>query len=475
MLKAEVSKNNSFVQQEIFYTLKLFVGTQISRASLIPPKVVKGDAVFEQMGKEKNYEQMVNGKRYQIYEYKYSIIPQKSGKVVISPAIFQAVKQDRRFNSGIDSIFDDMFTMPSMGGRGKPIQLASEQISLIVEPIPSKFKGENWLPAQSLSIFDEWSKSQGPYPAGEPVTRSITITAEGLATNLLPKIQLQDVPGVKQYATPGIKNEEILDGVKISSLTTEVTVIPTTQGNVTLPEIKIPWWNTKTNKAEVAKLNAVVINIKGGETSKSNTDNSDRGISENNEANIAVADEDQVKDNNVLKDEKNESHKISFIKSRMVNFSSEYYWYIIILLVVAMLGYFAFRKGKMDKVDSGTNDTGKFSGAKNMDQSVEMEKRLIKQIEQSCKNNDAQTTRKNLLLWAKIHWPEESNITLNKLIEQTDDALASEIKLLNEALYQKGDNFWKGEHLASLVKNYLKQKKDQHEQVNQLEPLYKQK
>lgn len=471
ILKSEVNHKATFVQQEVVYTLKLYVGTQIDRASLVPPKVVSGDAVFEQIGKEKNYEVTVKGKRYVVYEYQYSVIPQKSGTVVISPALFRAVKQQRGFNSGMDSIFDDMFNTPSFGSRGKPIELASDKITLNVKKIPSSFRGKDWLPAQSLTIFDEWDKSKNPHPAGEPITRTITVTAEGLASNQLPELALEDVEGVKQYAAPGLKNEEIVDGVKITSLTTKVTIIPTTSGKITLPEIKIPWWNTKKNKAEVAKLKAVTITVKGGVTKNHDVENTNKNTSNNIENNIA----NEVDKNNSVDSGMAKNTQKTFWKERVDNIKTEYYWYLIILLAIVLFGYIFSRKNKTQRADSEVKESENFVSRKNLQPTMDLENKLLKKIQQSCRDNDAQATRNNLLEWAKVHWSEESNMTMNKLIDHVDNELAQEVKELNEVLYKTGNSFWRGEKLAKLVQKFTRKSRAQQESLNKLEPLYKQK
>ena len=235
LIKASVDKNNIFVQQQITYTLKLYVGTQISRANLIPPTITKGDAVFEPIGKGSHDTQIIKGKKYVVYTYQYGLTPQKSGEIKISPAIFKAQKADPRFSSGFDSMFDDFFNNPLLGSSGKPLTLASNAISIKVKSIPSQFHGKDWLPATSMHIFDEWDKSEKQFKVGEPITRTITVNAEGLSSDQLPELNLSDVEGIKQYASKGERHQEILDGTKLTSLTTKVTIIPTTSGKITLP------------------------------------------------------------------------------------------------------------------------------------------------------------------------------------------------------------------------------------------------
>ncbi len=469
ILKAEVNQKSSFVQQEILYTLKVYVGTQLSRASLTPPKLIKGDAVFEQIGKEKNYQQTIKGKRYVVYEYQYSIIPQKSGQVVISPALFQAVKQNSAYGSSIDSLFDDMFTIPSLGQRGKSLQLASKKILIDVKPIPSTFRGKDWLPAQSLTLFDEWNKSQGPYPAGEPVTRSITLTAEGMTTNQLPELQIEDVPGVKQYATPGVKNEEIIDGVKISSLTTQVTVIPNTQGKVTLPAIKIPWWNTKTNKAEIAKLKAVTIEVKGG-TELNNAPITGSNLVKTPQKSSTGQTADNKSKSSI---QSSINDKNSFINKLTDNLASNYYWYLLVLIILGMVSYLLLKVRKNNRSMDVLTDKSQFSQTDHSVNRRQKEKLLLKQVIQSCKDNDALASRNNLLALARNHWPKQKKITLNYLIEKTNDALAEEIEILNGALYKTDNSFWQGEQLAETIIEYFSNTNFEQKKSNQLEPLFK--
>ena len=45
---------------------------------------------------------------------------------------------------------------------------------------------------------------------------------------------------------------------------TVVGIVPTRAGTLTLPEISIPWWNTQTDREEVAIIPAMTYEVLGG-------------------------------------------------------------------------------------------------------------------------------------------------------------------------------------------------------------------
>lgn len=78
------------------------------------------------------------------------------------------------------------------------------------------------------------------------------MSATGLAASLLPPFADLDLDNAKTYADPPDSTEQAgADGI-IATNTTTIGIVPIEEGRLTLPEIRIPWWNTETDRPEVA-------------------------------------------------------------------------------------------------------------------------------------------------------------------------------------------------------------------------------
>jgi hypothetical protein len=246
MLKAEISKPQVYVQEQVIYTLKLFRGVQTQYASLTEPNVQ--DAIIEKIGDDQQYESIINGQRYWILERKYAIFPQKSGQLIIPKVIFSA-DVIQRGSSGYGRIL----------GRTQPITIATDEIKLDVKPYPAGHTGL-WLPTQKLTIESRWSDPNDKV-VGEPSTWTITIKGVGLHENQLPELQLPATDGVKWYPDAAQKDRTISQEGIIGERIERIAVVPTRAGKITLPEIKFRWFNTDTEHYEEAILPSQTINV----------------------------------------------------------------------------------------------------------------------------------------------------------------------------------------------------------------------
>lgn len=249
MLKGEVSKPEVYVQEQVIYTLKLFRAVQTQYASLTEPNVQ--DAIVEKLGDDHQYESIIDGKRYWILERKYAIFPQKSGELKIPKVIFSA-DVVQRGSSGYGRIL----------GRTQPVTIATDEISLQVNPYPGGHSGL-WLPSKKVTIESRWSDPKDKV-VGEPSTWTITVKGVGLHENQLPELQLPPTEGVKWYPDTAQKNRSITNEGIIGERVERIAVVPTRDGKITLPEIKFRWFNTETNQYEYATLRSQTITVLPG-------------------------------------------------------------------------------------------------------------------------------------------------------------------------------------------------------------------
>ena len=252
-ISAELSTNDIYVQQLVTLTIKLHIGVQLQRGSLTEPNL-KG-ATIEQVGKDQESEGIVNGKRYRIIERTYAITPERSGELTLVTPMFSGdimVQSKRR--SGFLSF-----------GETKPVNVLGDKLTLKVRPIPDSFPidaNSRWLPSELLTLHQEWQPEPSEFKVGEPITRTITLTAAGLGKAQLPKIIMNAPAGLKIYPDQAELHSNLTKERLISQKRQNFALVASHAGEYTLPKITISWWNTVTNKYQQAILPEQIINIK---------------------------------------------------------------------------------------------------------------------------------------------------------------------------------------------------------------------
>ena len=253
---AELSANDVYVQQLLTLTIKLHIGIQLQRGSLTEPSLT--NATIEQIGKDIESDGIVKGKRYRIIERTYAITPEQSGEFTLNTPMFSGdvmVQSTRR--SGFLSF-----------GETKPINILGKKLSLKVRPIPESYPIDatsSWLPSELLTLHQEWqpvsSQGKNTFKVGEPITRTITLTAAGLGKAQLPKITMNVPNGLKIYPDQAEVHSNLTKERLISQKRQNFALVASHAGEYTLPKITIAWWNTVTNQYQQAILPEQTITV----------------------------------------------------------------------------------------------------------------------------------------------------------------------------------------------------------------------
>ena len=243
LLEAEATPEQPYVQQEVRYTVRLWRRYEISNASLSEP-AFSGDAVVKPLEEERRFEKTRNGQRYEVVEKRFAVYPQKSGPLTIKPAEVTAQVVKRNF-----SLFDN-FSQAVATRR-----VVSNEVALDVKPVPASFpSGKPWLPARALSLQDEWVPDTRRAKLGEPITRTLTVWADGLTAGQLPPLAVAPPEGWKAYPERPQTNDQQQDGGFHGVLAQKSALIPQRPGEAELPALEVPWWNTTEDRLETARL-----------------------------------------------------------------------------------------------------------------------------------------------------------------------------------------------------------------------------
>ncbi len=233
-----------YVQQQVLATLTLYTAVAL-RIEDAPELNVPGALVIPL--NQSQFQKRVDDKVYSVSELRYALFPQQSGELEIPIQTFTVTSGGNNW-----------------GGfnRGQIKRIRSQPLTLEVKPQASQFQGKHWLPASNVQLEDNLNDSL-TWQVGEPITRRITLRAEGVTADQLPVLALPEVSQIKQYREAPDKSEQKnLNGVN-AVITETVALVPTAPGQMQLPAVTLQWWDTNTQQPRTATLPARTISVEG--------------------------------------------------------------------------------------------------------------------------------------------------------------------------------------------------------------------
>jgi hypothetical protein len=235
-IEVEATPRNPYVQAQVLYVVRLYHALPITEGALGEPE--PESAVIERLGDDNAYETTMNGRRYRVIERRFAIFAERSGQLRIPAISFRGRIADASQGSRFNSLFN----------RGRRIAVSSEAIDLSVRPQPAEFSGDYWLPAAAMKIREVWPNGEPVFRVGEPATRSIVSEATGLLSAQLPEFQLPPMDTAKVYPDqPEVHSRTDRTWV-LGKREDKFAIVPTREGPMVLPEIRIAWWDTQADR-----------------------------------------------------------------------------------------------------------------------------------------------------------------------------------------------------------------------------------
>lgn len=408
-ITTQVSATELYVQQQITLTVKLHFAAELKRGSLTEPTLTGANIL--QIGKDKESENIINGKRYRIIERIYAISPQKSGDVILKSPIFSGeIMMPSTRRSNFLSFADT-----------KPVSVIGDDIALTIKAIPAEITGA-WLPSELLALHQEWQPEPSKFKVGEPITRTITLTAAGLSEEQLPEITMEVPQGLKVYPDQpelhtGLNNERL-----VSQKVINFAIVASQAGEYQLPEITIPWWNTVTNKAELAKIPGQKISVLPNTDIIPVTTQQPPSVNLENPTAPKVIEKIVIQSDNFLQ------------------------WLFLGLWLLTLLAWFISAKRATRSVKTTKVSDPKVNNA-------------YLALLAACKKNNGELALANLLPWAQSQSSNNELLTTLDSIHShyKDTALSNAIIELQKSYYGKNPSQWSGNNLIDAIQNLNKQ------------------
>ncbi len=421
-ISAELSTNDIYVQQLVTLTVKLHIGVQLQRGSLTEPTL--SGATIVQIGKDQESDGIINGKRYRIIERTYAITPEQSGELtLISPMFAGEIMVQSQRRSGFLSF-----------GETKPVNILGEKLSLTVRPIPDSYSSNaSWLPSELLTLHQEWqpvsSQGKNEFKVGEPITRTITLTAAGLAKSQLPIIPMSAPPGLKVYPDQAELHSNLSKERLVSQKKQNFALVASQAGDYILPKVTIAWWNTVTNKYQQAVLPEQTITI------LPNSD-ANKEFSPLNNTNAGE---------HIIGSAQQPPHTTTNASPIIIKQSSMLQWLFLALWLFTLLAWLShviyLKRGKKMKA--------------NTDNKTPINNHYLA-LMAACKQNNAEQAVNLIVPWINNLKPKLAITTLSEVLTfANDSAFTQAVNDVQQDLYGKNTDIdtWQGKALLSAVQN----------------------
>ena len=243
---AEATPRSPYVQQEVRLSVKLFYALNLTDGNLDDPKVE--GLVVRKLGQDSNYTAEVDHRRYRVVERHYAISAEKSGALEIPAIAFRG----HAFGPGdLNSFFS----------RGQGISAQSEPITLDVRARPAESGSDVWLPAQSLTLSAEGVDANSSVHAGEPLTLTLRLKAQGLGFEQLPELKLPKIDGADIYPDKEATQNRDDSTWQYGTRERKFAIVPSRAGTLQIPQISIAWWDTAHDRAAISEVPALSVPV----------------------------------------------------------------------------------------------------------------------------------------------------------------------------------------------------------------------
>lgn len=417
-----VDKSNVHVQEQFIVTYRLYYNRSVDSLDAQQPAIT--DTRIETLPRV-DYQKNLGQTTYGVAEYRYAMFADTSGTVEIPEQTWTVRTTDQ----------PSMSRFGFNGGRYKLHRVKTKALSVAVAPKPDEFPASAvWLPAEQVQLEESWSKPPANFGVGEPITRTVTLTAQGAAAEqLAPIVTDTGTADFKFYPDKPEQDTQLSERGVVGTRTESIAIVPSRAGELTLPAIEVAWWDTQNQRTERATLPARTITVSGPATP-------------------TAAPEPPVKANQQPNTATPPAQK---------NGELPWGWLTVcaVLLITNAIALALVLRNRAPRAATGA------------DPAPRSEQQLFKAVQNACRSKSPQQVRTSVLAWAKSRWGQSAN-SLHKVGKLSGDAeLTAQLQTLDATLYAGATDTLD----YGLLEQRLKQLNHSHNagsRGDQLKPLY---
>ena len=248
-LEIEVNKDSLYVQEQLLFSIRLFYTINGIRNPVFT-EIDIPDTVTQLIGSPNQYEKIIDGQRYGVYEKRYVIFPQKSGSLDIPDILFRGEVTD-----GSSS-----FVFRNLNTRRITAFIEGRTIDVVERPASAEIL-PTWLPVTDLVMEESFSRPLSDLKVGDTFVRTIKMTANGVDGAVLPPFSPSNIQGFNTYPDPAKIERRFVNGSIVGERIESSTLVVLEDGNLSIPAIKIDWWNVDSDRLDSTIIQETMLSI----------------------------------------------------------------------------------------------------------------------------------------------------------------------------------------------------------------------
>lgn len=241
-----IDDKQPYVQQAVGYTVRLYSATPLIAGQLDQDE--PDGASLQPIGDDTQYNREVSGRRYNVIERHYLLIPERSGTLTVPAAQFNG--------RGSGGFFDNMF-----GDGQRDLHASGPPMTVQVQAIPDQ-ASQPWLPLHSLRL--RYVTTPQEARVDDAFTVTVEVTADGATVAQLPELQLPSIDGAQVFADPPQADETLKDGRPQVRLTRKFSVVPGQVGKLHVRGPTMAWWDVGSGTRRTTSLPAIDLQVTSG-------------------------------------------------------------------------------------------------------------------------------------------------------------------------------------------------------------------
>lgn len=228
-LTTELSKEKDVaVGEQVILKVHISTDRWFAGGTIIDAPRVKDAVSLKQNKLSTNYAYKENGKTWSSQTWEITIFPQKTGDFFVPSMPIEvsvsASNQERKVTGLILT---------------EPVKFSAILPSGFITEDTKWFSGEDFKLKETLTMPEE------EVEVGDAIIRELDFSAKNTVSMLFPKIDTNEVKGVKTYLSQNENKDSAVRGDYFASRKQKITYIVQESGDIALPEIKINWWDIK--------------------------------------------------------------------------------------------------------------------------------------------------------------------------------------------------------------------------------------
>lgn len=242
-IETDLDDPSPYVQQATGLTLRLYYSVQLLSGQLDQPGV---DGIgLQRVGSDVQFTRELDGRRYQVVERRYLLVPERSGRITLPAASFRG--------RGVGGWFDDLF-----GDGQRSLRADGPALTLDVQPVPAAAP-RPWLPLNGLQL--RWLQTPDAARAGDAFTVELELVADGATAAQLEPPELVVDQGAQVFPEPAQHDETFDDGRPQVRMVRRFSVLPVHGGTLRVEVPAVDWWDVAGDRARRATLPALELDV----------------------------------------------------------------------------------------------------------------------------------------------------------------------------------------------------------------------